>query len=289
MTKSASTVRWIQPEKDFEELFSAGKYGELSSLSEENLDLLFLLFRDNHTEDLRDSVAFGKVMLSYLQSVFVDSPRDFSIFGAGKLMGYLELLDRFRFSQEQDQMDVSRTENLGSKHLNRIVSLLETHGSVSQSDLAEMLQLQPSTLSEALKKIRKTGFVRSVPFGKYRLYSLTDSGIRYAALLRRREKTDAEFYRLLARLHEYLQNTYWQRCAVRFFDENPTPSQGTVVSPGEHISIYNNDTHRTAKYQVLHILQATTNASDQRETVFSASPCLMDRAAVNQISAEQPA
>lgn len=285
MKDYTTTAEWIFPEKDFEDLFVNGQYKTISDLSEENLNLLFRLFKDNKLDQLQSSIRFGNIMLSYLQGVLEDSPRESAAFDAGKLMGYIELLDRLRFSEEQEQMDRKRAENRGSKHLNPIIHILETHGSVSQSDLADMLRLQPSTLSEALKKVRQTGFVQVTPYGKYKLYSLTESGIRYGALLRRKERSEADFRNLLTRLREYLQNGYWKKFADDFFAEMRS-SCGAVISPGENISIFNNHTREITKYQIDCILQTATNLPNQGDICVFADPCFMGEASVNQIRSD---
>lgn len=56
---------------------------------------------------------------------------------------------------------------------------------MSQTALRKSLNLQPSTLSEVLKKVRKTQLVQVIPYGKSKLYSLSDTGIQYGRILSR--------------------------------------------------------------------------------------------------------
>ena len=64
-----------------------------------------------------------------------------------------------------------------------VILSLWTHGSMSQTALRKSLNLRPSTLSEVLKKVRKTQLVQVVPYGKSKLYSLSDTGIQYGRML----------------------------------------------------------------------------------------------------------
>ena len=66
---------------------------------------------------------------------------------------------------------------------------LETHGSMTQTELCKyMRNMNASTLSEAMKKILKTGLVTKTALGKYRIYTLTDTGLEYGKIVRKGKK-----------------------------------------------------------------------------------------------------
>ena len=188
MQNREKKTAWISAETDFEELRCHNQFDEMVRLSEENFDLLVSLCRRSETEALEKCIRFGTVMLSYFERTLDRSKEEGGLFWAGKLKGCLETLDKLQFASRQDQIATERAKLLGTRHLNDIVFLLETHGSLSQSELGEMLGLQASTLSEVLKKVRQTQLIQSSPFGKYRIYSLTEEGVRYGAILRRKKR-----------------------------------------------------------------------------------------------------
>ena len=106
-----------------------------------------------------------------------------ALFNVGKLMGCIEALDGLQFAGDQNQMAVERAKLFGTKHLNEIILCLWANGSMSQTELRKSLRLRPSTLSEVLKKVRKTQLVQVIPYGKSKLYSLSDTGIQYGRML----------------------------------------------------------------------------------------------------------
>ena len=196
-------VKWISPEEDFETLFKNGEYEKLTRLSEENENLLFELYQKKDSDNLHNSIQFGKFLLKYFKRLFCDEIKSLTILYVGKLMGYIELLNRISFAEEQNQIVRQSAQYCGTKHLDDVIFALETRGSMSQSELAEKLEMQASTLSESLKKIRKTGFVQVMPYGKYKMYSLTDEGIRYGAL--RRKKKKPEYLQAIDVLDKYMK------------------------------------------------------------------------------------
>ena len=98
-------------------------------------------------------------------------------------MGCIEALDGLQFAGDQNQMVVERAKLFGTKHLNEIILYLWSNGFMSQAELRKSLRLRPSTLSEILKKVRKTQLVQVIPYGKSKLYSLSDTGIQYGRML----------------------------------------------------------------------------------------------------------
>ena len=94
-------------------------------------------------------------MASYLERSIQDLS-DQALIAVGKLMGCIETLEKIQYENEQNRAAFEQTRLLGTKHLDRIVQALENYGSLSQSQMCEILDLQASTLSEALKKVRMT-------------------------------------------------------------------------------------------------------------------------------------
>ena len=176
---------WISPECDPEDLHNKAQYKDMVQLSQDNISLLTSLCSHHETSKLRKSISFGMVVLSYFERSLQKEDKDVALFNVGKLMGCVETLDRLQFAGDQNQMAVERAKLFGTKHLNEVILSLWTHGSMSQTALRKSLNLQPSTLSEVLKKVRKTQLVQVIPYGKSKLYSLSDTGIQYGRILSR--------------------------------------------------------------------------------------------------------
>lgn len=188
MQTDTERTTWISPELDFEELYRDGRYEEMIQISEENAHMLISLCRRSERQALEKSVRFGTVVLSYFARSLQETLEKNALFSVGKLMGHLEALDKLQFASDQDQAAIERAKLFGTKHLNEVILALETHGTMSQTELIEALKLQASTLSEVLKKVRKTNLVQVSPYGKYKVYSLTEEGVHYGAALRKKKK-----------------------------------------------------------------------------------------------------
>ena len=182
-TLKNSFTTWISPECNFEELRNKAQYKDMVQLSKDNISLLTSLCSHRETPKLRKSISFGMVVLSYFERSLQKEDEDVALFYVGKLMGCVETLDRLQFAGDQNQMAVERAKLFGTKHLDEVILSLWTHGSMSQTALRKSLNLRPSTLSEVLKKVRKTQLVQVVPYGKSKLYSLSDTGIQYGRML----------------------------------------------------------------------------------------------------------
>lgn len=191
MKKSCETdVMWAAPEQTYQELFEQKEYKKIGALTEENSDMVFSLYEKKRWKELTESVRLGRLLLAQMERRMKRTAENAAIWAAAELMGQLKLMDRIRYVKERDKRAQNRAKYCGTKHLNDVVFQLETHGALSQTELCEKLELQTSTMSEALKKIRQTGLVQVVPYGKYKLYSLTDQGVEYGASLRRKKAED---------------------------------------------------------------------------------------------------
>lgn len=253
---------WISPECDFENLRSNGQYKNMVRLAEENANLLISLYRRHENDKLEKSVRYGMVMLSYFERSLQRETEEDALFWAGKLMGYLEILDKLQFASDQDQMAIERAKLFGTKHLNEIILALETYGAMSQTELGERLNLQASTLSEVLKKVRKTQLIQASPYGKYKVYSLTETGDRYSAALRRKNKRIPEFETAMETMLEYLEDPSVKETCLRLMKDKLSREIGIIVSEGDRISFLNRKCKSFTKFDVDFILQETTNCKE---------------------------
>ncbi len=261
MHPDTTSALWIAPELDFEDLYQKEQYEKLIWLSGENENLLRRLGRDASPEALRKTLRLGTLLLSYFERSIQLQKALYAVFCLGKLKGRLESLNEQRFSQEQAQMTQARAQLSTTKYLDQIVSLLELRGAMSQTELCEKLNLQKSTLSEALKRIRETHMVQAQLCGKYKVYSLTDQGVGYAALLRRNKSRRPDIEETLKALTEHLQNDA-TKAATIYGLRDLLRSDGTaMVALGQPLQLSDDKNHVDAKFNVQQVMEVTNTAS----------------------------
>lgn len=259
MQEHIEKTMWITPELDFEDLFRDGCYQDIIRLSKENADLMTSLCRHSETEKLKKSLSFGMVMLSYFERSLQKDEDVSSAFWAGKLKGCLETLDKLQFASDQDLLAAERAKLLGTKHLDEIIFALETHGTMSQSELGESLGLQASTLSETLKKIRKTQLVQVSPYGKYKIYSLTGEGARYGALLRKKLRHRTELETAIGVVHLYLQNPDMREHCLNMLNDKLSETSDIIVSIDNQVAFIDYKQKINAKFHVHQVLREIVN------------------------------
>lgn len=243
---------WMYPELDLEELYHDGHFEKVVQVATENMDLVMSHHRNANYEVLEKSIRMANVMASYLERSIQDLS-DQALIAVGKLMGCIETLEKIQYENEQNRAAFEQTRLLGTKHLDRIVQALENYGSLSQSQMCEILDLQASTLSEALKKVRMTNLIQSSPYGKYKMYSLTEEGIRYGKTLRRKnlyassnKPSAMNIEAAIKTLQLYLEeDETHDLCRDRIQE-----SFGVVVGPGSRLSLHDSVRHHITKFAV---------------------------------------
>jgi DNA-binding transcriptional ArsR family regulator len=243
---------WMYPELDLEELYYDGHFEKVVQVAAENMDLVMSHHRNANYEVLEKSIRMANVMASYLERSIQDLS-DQALIAVGKLMGCIETLEKIQYENEQNRAAFEQTRLLGTKHLDRIVQALENYGSLSQSQMCEILDLQASTLSEALKKVRMTNLIQSSPYGKYKMYSLTEEGIRYGKTLRRKnlyassnKPSAMNIEAAIKTLQLYLEeDETHDLCRDRIQE-----SFGVVVGPGSRLSLHDSVRHHITKFSV---------------------------------------
>lgn len=108
----------------------------------------------------------------------------------GAWLGTLETIQKSVYEESMDLWSAKRLQKkiASIKNLPEILLLLETKGVMTHSEIVEELQFKhPSTLTEIVKKIADLDLIDSRRAGKFILYSLTDTGARYAKRLRNRD------------------------------------------------------------------------------------------------------
>lgn len=243
---------WMYPELDLEELYHDGHFEKVVQVAAENMDLVMSHHRNANYEVLEKSIRMANVMASYLERSIQDLSGQ-ALIAVGKLMGCIETLEKLQYENDQNRAVFEQTRLLGTKHLDRIVQALENYGSLSQSQMCEILDLQASTLSEVLKKVRMTNLIQSSPYGKYKLYSLTEEGIRYGKTLRRKnlytssnKPSAMNIEAAIKTLQLYLEEAETHDLCRDRLQE----SFGVVVGPGSQLSLHDPVRHHITKFAV---------------------------------------
>lgn len=252
---------WMYPELDLEELYHNGQFETLIRVAAENVDLAMTHFRQANYEVLEKSIRVGNILASNLETS-IQAASNLALIAAGKLIGSIETLEKIQYENEQNRAAFEQSKLLGTKHLDSIVQALATYGSLSQTQMCEMLSLQASTLSEALKKVRMTNLIQASPYGKYKLYSLTEDGQRYSETLRRKKiytpgskPSKLDIDAAIKTLQLYLEDDETRDlCKERMQEE-----LGVVVTPGTKLSLHDSVKHQITKFDVKEIVSDVNN------------------------------
>lgn len=261
MDERNELAAWIAPEIDFEELFQEKQYDKLICIAEENINLVRKLSVGSSADDLLRSVNLGISILSYFERSIQQSKDFLSLFLLGKLKGRLETLNEQHYNLQQDSIAEATGRMAYTKYLDQIVSLLEMWGSMTQSELCERLDLQKSTLSEALKKVRETQLVAVHSMGKYKVYSLTDEGIRYGALQRKNKKKSLNVEDTLDALQKQLSQEESRDAIVQGLKRLLRENGSIILESGNAFQIMDREQRTKQKF----CLEQTLELRNQRD------------------------
>lgn len=100
------------------------------------------------------------------------------IYEAGYEMALYSIMSRIA-DYKNDLLEIK---NINSRYSDKIVELLFEKDVMNHNELAKELQVTTTNLSNIMKRIRdsKADVLRTERSGKYKIYYLTDNGIRYA-------------------------------------------------------------------------------------------------------------
>ena len=268
MDERNELAAWIAPEIDFEELFQGKQYDKLICLAEENINLIRKLSVGSSADDLLRSVNLGISILSYFERSIQQSKDFLSLFLLGKLKGRLETLNEQHYNLQQDNIAEATGQMAYTKYLDQIVSLLEMWGSMTQSELCERLDLQKSTLSEALKKVRETQLVAVHSMGKYKVYSLTDEGIRYGALQRKNKKKSLNVEDTLDALQKQLSQEESRDAIVQGLKRLLRENGSIILESGNTFQIMDREQRTKQKFCLEQTLELRNQRNNSRLDVL---------------------
>ncbi len=232
---------WIASDLNFKQLFQEKKYEELIWVAKENQNLIKMLRRHKSKNELQKSTRFGMLLLSYFERSVEKASDLYSVFMLGKLKGSLEIIDEDTYTNDQNELSMRRAHITATKHLDKIIKLLELHGSMSQAEMCERLELQKSTLSEAMKKIRETKLVQASEHGKFKVYHLTDEGIRYAKIIRTSSLEQQNVENTIKDIEDNLHNPLTRDQLILSMKKILEQDGYSVLSEKQMIKLYDKD------------------------------------------------
>lgn len=194
------------PRQELQWLLTERKNQELVDYAEQAKNLLLSDWLEGRTESVRSRLRYESALLTYAALFLqeLDESR-YAALRLGALLGAVESFERILFEQNQNLWAEARFTKEPVKHLPEIVQALETHGPMSHTDLGNYLGIKPPTLTEAMKKVLNTGAIQVSMIGKYKVYTLSDSGLRYGKELRKRKKQDFSLKDLCEKLDMLLR------------------------------------------------------------------------------------
>lgn len=187
-------------------LLQTQEFLKLINYAKENQQKLDSLWLDGNTENIQLFLKYATSKLSYLESYLETEINYYSILRLGALLGAVESYEKILYDRQQENLAVNKIYEDGHtiKYLDDIVRLLENHGGLTHAELCKYLSLKISTLSEAIKKVKDAGVISTRTSGKYKIYSLTDVGIRYGKYIRNKSKNNISSNDILQLLQHYV-------------------------------------------------------------------------------------
>lgn len=194
IAKKKKEVEWYCTELDLSGYAKKELQEAIEHYISENKRRVYLEWEKHEYEKLEKMVKFGSMLLSYHVGDVIDSTDKKLLFELGTLKGITECFEHLLYEKGK-QMRVEEKihiASLSTKYFNQVIDALLMFKRITHTELCGLLNLKPSTLTEAMKKILETGMVQAVFAGKYKIYSLTDDGVRYARIKSRELKAQKE-------------------------------------------------------------------------------------------------
>lgn len=197
--KSSGIPVWEHMDILPEELLEKKDWNSIINYVSDNKDLVYDKWLREERNELNNTLNAGSFYLEYITEVLKSRIHEHAILELGELLGTINLLKRILYQEEQleDSVNIAKKELSSIKHLDNIILLLESNGTLTHSSLAEKLDhMNASTLTENMKKIISRNLVYAQIYGRFKQYYLTDYGRAYAKLLRQKEAEELGIYEL---------------------------------------------------------------------------------------------
>ena len=246
-----NTVLSLQEEPA--ELFRSKEFDQLLHYADTNRKAISFYWENKTEEDIQLFLKYATSKLVFFEKTIKCQLEHLSSFKLGELLGTVEVYASILFEKQRDQLAVKRAyeENHAIKYLDSIVNLLESHGGLTHTELCEHLNLKASTLSEAIKKVLASGMIDVRNVGKFKIYRLTETGIRYGQYLRNQRKSTITEDQLITLLKNYLEDASTSVQSANELKENFLEIfeiEGTYIKPSQRVGLHLNSPHIIAYY-----------------------------------------
>lgn len=155
------------------------------------------------------------------------------IYEAGYEMALYSIMSRIA-DYKNDLLEIK---NINSRYSDKIVELLFEKDVMNHNELAKELKVTTTNLSNIMKRIRDSNadVLRAEKSGKYKIYYLTDNGIRYAKKIVKNKQKKEDQYLKKAWEHKVLKNSknYKDKFDVNVFqivEQRDTDSQRQLLT-----------------------------------------------------------
>ena len=175
---------WYGDKKTISFAVSAKDYEALLQNFQDNIDNISMLTASRTDLNLLSrTLQYGAIILDSYKDATVDDIEKRIIFELGRLYGVMHLSSLLCYEYKKNQKVYDAvSSSLEIKHLDDIVALLERHQVLTHSQICRHLGIKPSTLTECMKKVLATDLLDFRRIGKFKVYSLSDNGRRYAKI-----------------------------------------------------------------------------------------------------------
>lgn len=246
---------------DIGEYFEAQSYDKIIDYANEAQQELIHDWQMNHREKLRQLILCSRNILNFWVDSIAKNNLWLALVRCGAWIGALEAIERSVYEENMDKWLQKRiAKKISSiKHLPEILHMLEIKGVMTHGELTEKLNLNhPSTLTEIMKKIADLELITIQKSGKYKLYSLTDAGIRYARHIRTQE--DEEVFH-----GKIFRKQLWETREAALASQLQalgSKEKGVVIKQGQDIGII---TEPNKKMQNMKVVNAWKEISYDNE------------------------
>lgn len=169
------------------EEFESKNYEHIIKQADNAQKELIHYWQAKEKDTLEQLVLISRNILNFWTDMILKNRLWTALIRCGAWIGTVETIERFTYEERLDQWALHRTPKniLSVRHIKEILQLLEVKGVMAHEELVKELHLNhSSTLTEIMKKVTDFGIIDIRKAGKYKLYSLTDTGIRYARQIR---------------------------------------------------------------------------------------------------------
>lgn len=250
---------WIDSKRDVCREYDQKEYDFLIEYAQENQRNILAKWKDESHLGIKKTLRYGSSIVKKFEHHIQARKNLSAIFCLGALMGTIRSFEHLSFEETQNQW-IDRTfrkEVFSIKNLDRVIRSLEIHGVMSHSEICQDLDIKESTLSEMMKKINYTQLITFTKSGKYKFYTLTDTGRRLGKELRKQHQKELKEEELLEQLKYGWINSKNQRRLKKEInkllsneDENIYSKQ---ISPGDLLQILYYDGQGESKRDIHYV------------------------------------